>query len=110
MKYCRPPYGILPAHSASACAEVGLTPVGWDVSSRDWLVLTSSQMKIELAARSLRGKVVLFHDGYGDPDATAEVVRWLVPVCKAAGISPATLDRYGAHRAFPGLQSGRAPA
>jgi peptidoglycan-N-acetylglucosamine deacetylase len=94
VKFCRPPYGILPNHAASACAELGLRPVGWHLSSRDWAGLSVSETKIELAIHPLGGKIILFHDGYGNPDASAAALRWLVPACQSAGIAPVHLTEY----------------
>ena len=91
--YYRPPYGMLPVHGAAVCDELGLTAIGWDVSSRDWLGSSSKDVMIELATRECGG-VLLFHDGYGAPESSAAVVRWLVPACRVAGVRPVRLSEY----------------
>ena len=101
----RPPYGVLPLHAAEAGASLGLTPVGWDVSSRDWLGLPETDIAIELAAHRLGGKVLLFHDGYGDPAGTATALRWLLPACRSAGIEPAELESFLGRHPAPPLRS-----
>jgi glycosyltransferase involved in cell wall biosynthesis/peptidoglycan/xylan/chitin deacetylase (PgdA/CDA1 family) len=88
-KYYRPPYGALPPHAAAACATIGLRGIGWHISSRDWSGCSAADIKIELAPRSLGGKVLLFHDGSGAPEAAGEVLQWLVPGCRRAGLRDA---------------------
>jgi glycosyltransferase involved in cell wall biosynthesis/peptidoglycan/xylan/chitin deacetylase (PgdA/CDA1 family) len=105
VRYFRPPYGQLPVHAAAACSDLGLTAVGWHLSSRDWLGLPVSEIQIELASQRLGGKVLLFHDGYGDPEATASVLRWLVPACQNAGIRPTGLATFLRRHEAPSLKS-----
>jgi peptidoglycan/xylan/chitin deacetylase (PgdA/CDA1 family) len=94
VKYCRPPYGILPEHAAAAVSELGLLVVGWHLSSRDWLGLSSSEIVIELAVHSPRGKILLFHDGSGEPESSATVVPWLVRAARGKAVFPVPLSDY----------------
>jgi peptidoglycan/xylan/chitin deacetylase (PgdA/CDA1 family) len=94
VNYCRPPYGNLPEHAAVTLSDLGLQVIGWNLSSRDWLGYSSSELVIELASQSLRGKVLLFHDGFGEPASTAAVVRWLVPAARRAGLRSLSISDY----------------
>jgi glycosyltransferase involved in cell wall biosynthesis/peptidoglycan/xylan/chitin deacetylase (PgdA/CDA1 family) len=94
VKYCRPPYGLLPDHAADALSDLGLIAVGWHLSSRDWLGLTISEIVIELATHAPGGKVFLFHDGYGAPAAVAGALRWFVPALGRAGFRSVPLSAF----------------
>jgi glycosyltransferase involved in cell wall biosynthesis/peptidoglycan/xylan/chitin deacetylase (PgdA/CDA1 family) len=94
VKYCRPPYGMLPEHAADALSDLGLIAVGWHLSSRDWLGLTISEIIVELATHEPGGKVFLFHDGYGAPAAVAGALQWLVPALGRAGLRSVPLSAF----------------
>jgi peptidoglycan/xylan/chitin deacetylase (PgdA/CDA1 family) len=103
VKFYRPPYGILPVRLARACENLSLTAIGWNVSSFDWSGLSSDEIIVEIALSPLRDKIVLLHDGYGNPAATLDFVCWFLPVCQKAGIRVTSLETYLAQR----LKDGR---
>jgi glycosyltransferase involved in cell wall biosynthesis/peptidoglycan/xylan/chitin deacetylase (PgdA/CDA1 family) len=77
-RFCRPSYGIATPAYLAAAEKVGLQPVGWDISSRDWQDLGLVDLVANLALQSINEKVILFHDGCGGPDSSANVLHWLL--------------------------------
>ncbi len=84
----RPPYGEATRSFLAAAARLHLRPVGWHVTTRDWGATDSREIIARLALTPITGRIVLFHDGTGDPFATAEAVAWLLRVCRRCGIRP----------------------
>ncbi|MBV9928527.1 MAG: glycosyltransferase [Acidobacteria bacterium] len=103
-KYARPPYGKLSPSYAQACQSLGLTPVGWSASSEDWGANTERDVIIKLASEGARGKVLLFHDGTGDPEQTAAALEWLLGACRRAGIRPIPADEFARLGGLPALE------
>jgi glycosyltransferase involved in cell wall biosynthesis/peptidoglycan/xylan/chitin deacetylase (PgdA/CDA1 family) len=102
-KYARPPYGKLSPSYAQACESLGLTPVGWSASSEDWGANDERDVIIKLASEGARGKVLLFHDGTGNPEQTAAALEWLLGACRRWGIRPVTADEFARREGLPPL-------
>jgi peptidoglycan/xylan/chitin deacetylase (PgdA/CDA1 family) len=92
-RFCRPPHGRANAAYLTAAERVGMKPVAWDVSARDWCSLGLADLTIELATRKPLGKVLLFHDGVGDLNSTGEVLTWLLNCARKRGVEIVTLSR-----------------
>jgi len=103
--FCRPPYGIASASYFRGAAEVGLQPVGWHISSRDWNSQPSSDLIADLATVDILNKVLLFHDGTGDADATTESVKWLLQSAKQNKVSILSLSDFARRLPLPNLPS-----
>jgi glycosyltransferase involved in cell wall biosynthesis/peptidoglycan/xylan/chitin deacetylase (PgdA/CDA1 family) len=79
----RPPYGKLTPSYLAACKRLNLAVLGWDLSAKDWYQNEGRQIIATLAANGIRNKVLLFHDGTGNPEATNMALDWLLQVvCK----------------------------
>ena len=78
VRYCRPPYGKVTRGYIMAAQEVGLTPVGWDISTRDWSGPSATELIRNIAIAKIGNRIVLFHDAIGDLDSTLEALRWLL--------------------------------
>jgi peptidoglycan/xylan/chitin deacetylase (PgdA/CDA1 family) len=102
-RFCRPPYGITSASYFRGAAEVGLEPAGWHISSRDWHSPASTDLIADLATADILNKVLLFHDGTGDADATTESVKWLVQSAKKNTVSILSLSDFAQHLPLPTL-------
>lgn len=66
VRWFRPPYGEQDLTAWRAARSAGLTPVLWSVECRDWLTLDIEQYLSPVRASTLRGAIVLLHDGYAD--------------------------------------------
>jgi len=93
IRYARPPYGRLTRNYTSAARKLGLRAVLWDVSSGDWGCGSSFEVMRNLASRPLAGRIVLLHDGCGDPTQTAAALRRLLREMCSHGMSTSTLNR-----------------
>jgi peptidoglycan/xylan/chitin deacetylase (PgdA/CDA1 family) len=64
VRWFRPPYGAQSAASWRAALDAGMTPAMWSRTCRDWLTLDPDAYLAEVRGGTLRGEVVLLHDGY----------------------------------------------
>jgi glycosyltransferase involved in cell wall biosynthesis/peptidoglycan/xylan/chitin deacetylase (PgdA/CDA1 family) len=106
-RFCRPPYGKTSPQYLRAAMQARLTPVGWDVSTRDWRSVAPSDLIMELATKRLLGKVLLFHDGAGDLSSTVEVLAWLLSCGRKYGVQAASLSEAQQHTSLPVLPAAR---
>lgn len=104
VRYVRPPYGRLNEPFALAAESLGLTIVGWDVSSDDWRALSKQDVIKNLAAAGVKNKIILLHDAAGDPTITIEALEWLLKSCAYFGIKAASLVECSTFRALPSLK------
>jgi peptidoglycan/xylan/chitin deacetylase (PgdA/CDA1 family) len=93
IRYARPPYGRLTRNYTSAARKLGLRTVLWDVSSGDWGCGSSFEIIRNLSSKPLAGRIVLLHDGCGDPTQTASALRRLLREMCSRGMSTSTLSR-----------------
>jgi glycosyltransferase involved in cell wall biosynthesis/peptidoglycan/xylan/chitin deacetylase (PgdA/CDA1 family) len=100
-KYARPPYGKLSPSYLGACRELDLIPVGWDTSSEDWGANSEKEIIIKLATEGVKQKVLLFHDGTGNPENTAKALEWLLNVCETGKIKPVLPDEFKNYQELP---------
>jgi glycosyltransferase involved in cell wall biosynthesis/peptidoglycan/xylan/chitin deacetylase (PgdA/CDA1 family) len=106
-KFCRPPYGIATASYIRAAAELGLRPVGWDASSRDWSSPSAIDLITRLSTTDIAGKVLLFHDGVGDFEATSTSLAWLLDGGRRNGLSLVTLSDFARKTTLPAVVAQR---
>lgn len=84
----RAPYGIWNERTLAMCADLGMSPLGWSVDSRDWArpgigAITATVM------RHLRpGAIVLSHDGGGNRSQTAKALAHYLPQLLDRGYVP----------------------
>ncbi|SRR6266568_2005961 len=102
-RFCRPAYGIATASYMRAASKLRLQPVGWHVSSHDWSFRERVELVIDLATSDVIGKVLLFHDGTGDLDATAAALTWLLDASVAHGVPVVSLSEYARRAPLPSV-------
>jgi peptidoglycan-N-acetylglucosamine deacetylase len=84
----RAPYGLWNERTLAMCADLGMSPLGWSVDSRDWArpgirAITATVM------RHLRpGAIVLSHDGGGNRSQTASALDHYLPRLLERGYVP----------------------
>jgi peptidoglycan/xylan/chitin deacetylase (PgdA/CDA1 family) len=100
VRWARPPYGTASENYAIVARELGLKTALWDISPRDWSCPTRFELLSELLTGELEGKVILLHDGSGDPMVTADCVDYLIPRLRSAGVRPITLTEFHATDQF----------
>jgi peptidoglycan/xylan/chitin deacetylase (PgdA/CDA1 family) len=66
VRWSRPPYGAQDVASWRAAREVGLQPVLWSITCRDWQTHPPDEYLVELRATDPAGSIILLHDGYAD--------------------------------------------
>lgn len=81
VRYARPPYGTVTAGFLEVCRELGLEGVGWHTTAEDWVALRPEDILFNLAWQGVAGKIVLLHDGCGDPDVTGRALGSLLAAC-----------------------------
>ena len=93
-RFVRPCFGHSTAAFQKAAARLELTPVGWHFSGGDWAATSSHESIRDLAAAGLDGKILLFHDGAGDPEINRRTIRWLVNSLDRASFKALTISEY----------------
>jgi glycosyltransferase involved in cell wall biosynthesis/peptidoglycan/xylan/chitin deacetylase (PgdA/CDA1 family) len=101
-KFCRPSYGLATPGYFAAAERLGLDVVGWDVSSRDWEDSSTTDLIVNLSLQTIWGKVLLFHDGCGGLDSSAEVLRWLL-TNSDANAKFVSISQFARHLSLPKL-------
>ena len=93
----RPPYGEIDSRVRGVVADLGLTPVMWDIDTRDWRSGTAKQ----IAARALAGlrphasNIVLQHDGVVRSPISVRAVPAIIRGARARGYCFATIGADG---------------
>ncbi|GAB3071439.1 polysaccharide deacetylase family protein [Micromonospora schwarzwaldensis] len=77
--YYRQPGGAWTAPVASACAELGLTPLHWSVDPSDWRAPGAETVAARVRAQIAPGAIVLMHDAGGDRSGTVAALQQLLP-------------------------------
>jgi peptidoglycan/xylan/chitin deacetylase (PgdA/CDA1 family) len=96
-KLMRPPYGAIDSRVRTVVAGAGLTPVLWDIDSRDWQSGTSGQISARVlgALRARQSNIVLLHDGVQRSPTTLRAVPSIIRGAKARGYCFADLGPSG---------------
>ena len=90
-RFARPTYGISTPEYAAALRSLRLCPVSWDVSAHDWAGLSKTELLTDLFSEDLLGRIILLHDGAGDPGVTALALNDVLGIIRRAGVSPIRL-------------------
>ena len=93
-RFARPPYGRLSPSYLQACTSLELQPFGWTLSTKDWEAYSYKDILIKIASQQINNKVILFHDGIGQSEATIFALNWLLKVCKNENIKPMLPDEF----------------
>ncbi len=106
VRYFRSPHGARRPAVLHAAAELGLTPVQWNVSGQDWTdigesgIVQTVEQGVRRAARRGRGANVLLHDGFDqrmgtDRADTLAATAQLLTQFATEGKRLVTVDRWG---------------
>lgn len=93
-KFTRPCFGLFTPSFQQAASRLDLTPIGWHLSSKDWTASSQYDLKKALAVGGVNGKIILFHDGAGDPQLNVLSVKWLAGCLAQANIRPVKVSEY----------------
>jgi|GEM_PF-1991040 len=104
IRFVRPPYGRFNESFIVAAEKLNLTITGWDISSDDWRANSSRDIIKNLAAKGIRGQVILFHDAAGDPTISVDALEWLLKSCSNFGIDAISLADCRKLRLLPSLK------
>lgn len=88
----RLPQGVGDTTARAVLGRLGYVIVNWSVDTRDYI----RQSPEALAARAMRqmapGRIIIFHDGGGNRQASVDAVRILLPELKAQGYTVTTVS------------------
>jgi peptidoglycan/xylan/chitin deacetylase (PgdA/CDA1 family) len=82
--FFRAPFGSW-GHSEQVAAELGMTPLGWQLAVEDWLAPPAELLVERIRDGLAPGGVVLLHDGGGDRSSTVAAVARVLPMLRADG-------------------------
>ncbi|ATO16196.1 polysaccharide deacetylase [Micromonospora sp. WMMA2032] len=77
--YYRQPGGAWTASVVSVCAELGLTPLHWNVDPSDWKAPGATTIEATVRTQTGPGAIVLMHDAGGDRSGTVAALQRLLP-------------------------------
>ncbi|WBC12700.1 polysaccharide deacetylase family protein [Micromonospora sp. WMMA1998] len=77
--YYRQPGGAWTAPVVSICAELGLTPLHWNVDPSDWKAPGATTIETTVRTQTGPGAIVLMHDAGGDRSGTVAALQRLLP-------------------------------
>ena len=97
----RPPYGVLSGLSLITARSLGLTPLLWGASGREWASGATGERVLQTVLRGLDGGVtVLLHDSDctappGSCEAALAAVSPLLDECARRGLRVGTVGEHG---------------
>jgi peptidoglycan/xylan/chitin deacetylase (PgdA/CDA1 family) len=100
-RFYRPPYGVLSAGALAAAHGLGLTPVLWTCSGREWTAgATPGSVYASLASDLTGGTTVLLHDSdctspAGATAAALGALPRLLEECAGRGLRVGTVAEHG---------------
>jgi len=93
----RPPYGAINSRVRGVVRDLNMTPVLWDIDSRDWDGRSARKI-VSTVLTGLdpgRHNVVLLHDGVANSDKTLAALPQLIKRIRGRGYCLAALNRHG---------------
>ncbi|MEU9502982.1 polysaccharide deacetylase family protein [Streptomyces sp. NPDC048196] len=88
----RAPYGAWDDPSLSICNELGMSPVGWAIDSRDWTTPGVGSIVDAVMEEMRPGAIVLSHDGGGERGQTVDALDRYLPRLMDDGYRPARIE------------------
>jgi len=102
----RPPHGRVGKLIAEKIQDMGFQLIGWDTTSKDWSTgVIKEQMISSIASLGILDKVILFHDGVGDPQSLVSTLEWLIDCCDGARINFVTVGQFLSEKKLSNLFS-----
>jgi len=83
--YVRPPYGAIRVENRQWLAEMGLTPVLWDIDPQDWRRPGVDAIANHVLSQVFPGAIVLLHDGGGERSQTVAALEIILRELSARG-------------------------
>lgn len=107
VRFFRPPHGVRCPDILRAAGELGLTPVMWNATGRDWTALSPEEIlhrlerKVRINLRRKKGSNILLHDGGQDHlgvnrGPTLEVTRRLLESWSKTDRQFVTVEKWAA--------------
>ena len=88
----RLPQGVGDTTARAALGRMGYVIVNWSVDTRDYLRQTPEQLVARAMRQMAPGRIIIFHDGGGNRQASVDAVRMLLPQLKAQGYTVTTVS------------------
>jgi peptidoglycan/xylan/chitin deacetylase (PgdA/CDA1 family) len=89
----RPPFGLIDASVNTRLRQRGMTPVLWDIDSRDYTRPGADAIVRNVLSALRPGAIILMHDGGGDRSQTVAALPRIIEGIRAAGMQPVGLCR-----------------
>ncbi|MFB6453976.1 glycosyltransferase [Chitinophaga sp. Hz27] len=103
----RPPYGRISSQLVNALRENQIFTAGWNTNAMDWAKgVTAHQIITNVAVGGMCNKVLLFHDGTGEPDSQYKALQWLQQAAQNGPLQSVTLSEYFQMNGLQELLSG----
>jgi len=83
--YVRPPYGAINTDDRQWMAELGYTPVLWDVDPQDWRRPGVETIANHVVSHAFPGAVILMHDGGGERTQSVAALEIILRELSAQG-------------------------
>lgn len=90
----RPPYGALNATVRGTAAQLGLSPVLWNIDTRDWTRPGVNAIVSSVLDHAVNGSIVLMHDGGGDRSETVQALPQIISGLQQRGFAFVTATPY----------------
>lgn len=103
-RHYRPPYGIVSAAALATARHLGLTPVLWSASGKDWVPTATPDTVARRVVRDLRpGATILLHDSDctsapGSWRATLEAIPRILTECAERDLLVGSLAERAMHQ------------
>ncbi|QHC24716.1 polysaccharide deacetylase family protein [Streptomyces sp. GS7] len=91
-RLARAPYGDWDQTSLDICDDLGMSPVGWSVDSRDWTRPGPESIADTVVDELRPGAIVLSHDGGGNRIETVQALDWYLPQLLDGGFRPVRIS------------------
>lgn len=88
----RPPDGVSDTRLLRDVYGLGMTTIGWDVDTEDWKDQSPADIQARVLAGLHPGAIILFHDGGGARQGTADSVTEIVKELRSRGYRPVTVS------------------
>ncbi|KIO77848.1 hypothetical protein TH53_06840 [Pedobacter lusitanus] len=103
----RPPYGRISNSLTQKLNDEGYKIIGWHNNSMDWARgVTDIQIISNLAAEGIMNKILLFHDGTGEPESQFKALQWLEQLCTKNELESITVSEYLKYNSIDQVLSG----
>jgi peptidoglycan/xylan/chitin deacetylase (PgdA/CDA1 family) len=90
----RPPYGAINAMVTGTAAQLGLSPVLWNIDTLDWTRPGVNAIVRSVLDHAINGSIVLMHDGGGDRSETIQALPQIISGLRQRGFAFVTATTY----------------